>query len=93
MTPFHCIITILVLTLIALFLNKKMHVDSTILASSIAAIGIVVGLGLYIPAVMGTIVGFLILVGLDPIGHKIPSVKYSQITIISEMEPAEEIET
>ncbi len=58
----------------------------------IAAIGIVIGLGLYIPAIMGTIVVFLVLVGLDPIGHKIPSVKYSQITIISEMEPAEEIE-
>ena len=58
----------------------------------IAAIGIVVGLGLYIPAVIGTIFGFLVLVGLDPIGRKIPSVKYSQITIISEMEPAEEIE-
>lgn len=58
----------------------------------IAAIGIIVGLGLYIPAVMGTVVGFFVLVGFDPIGHKIPSVKYSQITIISEMEPAEEIE-
>ncbi len=58
----------------------------------IAAVGIVVGLGLYIPAAMGTIVGFLVLIGLDPIGHKIPSVKYSQITIISEVNPAEEIE-
>ncbi len=58
----------------------------------IAAIGIVVGLGLYIPAAMGTIVAFFVLIGLDPIGHKIPSVKYSQITIVSEVGPAEKIE-
>jgi len=59
----------------------------------IASIGIIVGLGLYIPAIMGTFIGLLVLIGLDPIDHRIPSVKYSQITIISEMETAEEVET
>ncbi len=58
----------------------------------IAAIGIVVGLGLYVPAVMATIVALVVLIGLDPIGNKIPSVKYSQIAITSEFESAEEIE-
>ncbi|MEN8245601.1 MAG: MgtC/SapB family protein [Thermodesulfobacteriota bacterium] len=61
----------------------------------VAAIGIMVGLGLYIPAIMGTVFGLLVLVGLDPIGHRIPSVKYSQITIVSEItetQPVEEVE-
>jgi putative Mg2+ transporter-C (MgtC) family protein len=58
----------------------------------VAAIGIVVGLGLYIPAAMGTIVGFIIIVGFNPIGHRIPSVRYSQIKIISKLESTEEIE-
>ncbi|MFH2132001.1 MAG: MgtC/SapB family protein [bacterium] len=58
----------------------------------IASIGIIVGLGLYIPAIMGTFIGLLVLIGLDPIDHRIPAVKYSQSTIISEMETAEEVE-
>lgn len=58
----------------------------------IASIGIIVGLGLYVPATMATIVGLLVLLGLDPIGQKIPAVKYSQITVISKMEAAEEVE-
>ena len=59
----------------------------------IAGIGIIVGLGLYIPAIMTTLIGLLVLVGLDPIGHRIPSVKYSKITIVSKMETTEEIES
>jgi putative Mg2+ transporter-C (MgtC) family protein len=58
-----------------------------------AAIGIIVGLGQYIPAIIGTLIGLAVLVGLDPVGHKIPSIKYSRITIISEMDPSGEIES
>ena len=41
---------------------------------------------------MGTITGFIVLVGLNPIGHRIPSVRYSQIKIISKLDSTEEIE-
>ena len=58
----------------------------------VAAIGIVVGMGLYAPAIISTIIGLIILVGLDPIGQKIPSAKYDKITVISNMKTAEEIE-
>ncbi len=58
----------------------------------VAAIGIVVGVGMYIPATMGTAIALLVLVGLDPIGHRIPSVSYSKITITSSMEFAEKID-
>jgi uncharacterized membrane protein YhiD involved in acid resistance len=52
----------------------------------IAAIGIIVGFGQYIPAIIGTIIGLAVLLGLDPVGHKMPSIKYSQITIVSDMD-------
>jgi putative Mg2+ transporter-C (MgtC) family protein len=58
----------------------------------IAAIGIIVGLGLYIPAVMGTLIGLSVLIGLDPVGRMIPSVKYSKISIVSNFESADLIE-
>lgn len=57
----------------------------------VAAIGIVVGSGLYIPAIIGTILGLVLLVGLDPIDHFIPSVKYDKLTITSELETSQEV--
>ncbi|MDY6861863.1 MAG: MgtC/SapB family protein, partial [Thermodesulfobacteriota bacterium] len=58
----------------------------------IATIGIVIGCGLYLPAIVGTLLGLLVLIGLDPIAKGIPSLKYGKITIISENVTAEEIE-
>ncbi|MDY0131760.1 MAG: MgtC/SapB family protein [Desulforegulaceae bacterium] len=58
----------------------------------IAAIGIIIGLGFYIPAIAGTAIGLFVLIGLDPIGRMIPSVKYSKISIVSELTHAEFIE-
>ena len=58
-----------------------------------AAIGIIVGFGQYTAAIIGTIIGLAVLLGLDPVGHRIPSIKYSQITIVSDMDPSGEIES
>ncbi|MDY0362420.1 MAG: MgtC/SapB family protein [Desulforegulaceae bacterium] len=58
----------------------------------IAAIGIIVGLGLYVPAIMGTIIALFVLIGLDPVGRIIPSVKYSKISIVSDLKSADLIE-
>ena len=57
-----------------------------------AAVGIVVGCGLYLPAVIATGLGLAFLMGLDPIGHRIPKVKYGLITMIFEKGIGDDIE-
>jgi putative Mg2+ transporter-C (MgtC) family protein len=57
----------------------------------VAAIGIVVGSGMYAPAIIGTILGLVLLIGLNPIDHLIPSVKYEKLTITSELENSQEV--
>jgi putative Mg2+ transporter-C (MgtC) family protein len=59
----------------------------------VAAIGIIIGTGLYAPAIMITAFGLVTLTGLEPLGKRIPSEKFGKIEIISEMESAEKIET
>jgi len=59
----------------------------------VAATGIVVGCGLYLPAVIVTVLGLLVLMGLNPIGHHIPKVEYGKITITSNMADGDDIET
>ncbi|MCG8564945.1 MAG: MgtC/SapB family protein [Desulfobacterales bacterium] len=58
----------------------------------VAAIGIIVGLGLYVPAVMATCVALFVLIGLHPIGHCIPSNKYGQITVKAGLDGSEDME-
>jgi putative Mg2+ transporter-C (MgtC) family protein len=58
----------------------------------VAAIGIVAGCGLYVPAFIATILGLVVLMGLDPLGHHIPKVKYGQITMTADM-TADDIES
>lgn len=58
----------------------------------VAAIGIVAGCGLYVPAIIATVLGLVVLMGLDPIGHRIPKVKYGQITMTADM-TADDIES
>lgn len=57
-----------------------------------AALGIIIGVGFYLPAAAGTLIGLFVLVGLHPIGRIIPSDKYSKISIVSELEDSELIE-
>ena len=58
----------------------------------VAAIGIVIGIGLFIPAIIVTIVALFVLTALDPLGHWVPSIKYDEIKISSAGESAEKIE-
>ena len=59
----------------------------------VAAIGIVTGCGLYLPAIIATVLGLVVLMGLDPLGHRIPKVKYGQITMTADMTTADDIES
>ncbi len=59
----------------------------------VAALGIVVGCGLYVPAVAAAVIGLLVLTILDPIGRIVPAVHYDAITIIADSGTAEDIET
>ncbi|VEN74556.1 putative magnesium transporter YhiD [Candidatus Desulfarcum epimagneticum] len=58
----------------------------------VAAIGIIIGSGLYAPAIMITLFGLAVLTGLEPLGNRIPSEKFGRIEIVSEMASAEKIE-
>ena len=58
----------------------------------VAAIGIVAGCGLYVPAIIATVLGLVVLMGFDPLGHRIPKVKYGQITMTADM-AADDIES
>lgn len=59
----------------------------------VAAIGIVIGIGLFVPAIMVTTVALFVLIGLHPFGRRIPSLKYGKIEIGSSLESAENIES
>lgn len=59
----------------------------------VAALGIVVGCGLYVPASAAAVIGLLVLTFLDPIGRIVPAVRYDAITIIADSGTAEDIET
>ena len=52
----------------------------------VAAIGIIVGLGLYVPALLATFIALFVLIGLHPLGHWIPSNKYGQIRVTAGLE-------
>jgi len=58
----------------------------------VAAVGIVIGMGFFIPATIISAIGLFTLIGLDPLGKIIPSEKFGEIKIVSEVESAEEIE-
>ena len=58
----------------------------------VATIGIVLGCGIYLPAILGTFFGLLVLIGLNPVGQGIPSYRYGKITIDFKNVTAEEIE-
>jgi len=58
----------------------------------VAGIGIVVGSGLYLPGIAGCVLGLILLVCLDPIGHGIPGVHYGRITVTADATPAESLE-
>jgi len=51
-----------------------------------------IGVGLFIPAIMVTIVALFVLIALDPHGQWVPSIKYDEIKIGSAGESAEKIE-
>ena len=57
-----------------------------------AAVGIVVGCGLYLHAVIATGLGLAFLMGLDPVGHRIPKVKYGVIAMTFEKGIGDDIE-
>jgi putative Mg2+ transporter-C (MgtC) family protein len=58
----------------------------------VAGLGIVVGGGLYLPGIVGCVLGLILLVCLDPIGHGIPAVYYGSLSVTAEMTTAEDIE-
>ena len=58
----------------------------------VAAIGIVIGMGFFIPATIITIVGLFTLICLDPLRKIVPSEKLGKIKIVSEIDSAETVE-
>jgi putative Mg2+ transporter-C (MgtC) family protein len=58
----------------------------------VAALGIIAGYGLFLPAGVAAVTGFLVLTLLDPITRGIPQVHYDTLHITSEKGTAEDIE-